>query len=104
MNSVVTKDQGMSIAERVIYGIAMALGMKFVAWGYIEADMAPYFAAGAVSGIGSAYAWWINRPKAIVQAAANLPGTTVVTTADLSAATPDQANIVSNTENKVVNK
>lgn len=101
---VVTKDQGTALIERALYGVALAFAMKLVGWGVLSADMAPYVAGGAVTAIGGAYAWWINRPKAIVQAAANLPGTTVVTTQALSDATPGQSNIVSNTETKVVSK
>lgn len=54
--------------------------------------------------IGSAsYGYWVNRPKAIVQSAAALPGTIVVTTSDLSTSTPEK-NIVSNTMNRVIDK
>jgi hypothetical protein len=99
-----SKDQTTGIVERVIYGVAMAVLMKLVAKGWLDADMAPYIAGGAVTAVGGAYAWWINRPKAIVQSAAALPGTIVVTTHDLAAATPDQSNIVSNKTNEVTSK
>lgn len=56
----------------------------------------------AIAGFG--WGWWVNRPKAIAMSAASIPGTTVVTTPDLAAATPDHSNIVSNTETKVVPK
>lgn len=75
-----------------------------VSKGYITtADVAP-FAGAAIAAAGAFYGWWVNRPKAIVQSAAALPGTTVVTTPDLAAATPNQQNIVSNTEQKVTVK
>ena len=51
-----------------------------------------------------AWGWWNNRPTALVQSAANLPGTTIVTTPDLADATPFQGNIVSNTKVKVTDK
>lgn len=110
MNNVMTKDQGTSILERMIYGVALALAMKFVAWGWLDADMAPYIAAGIVAAVGSAYAWWINRPVSIVQAASNLVDpntgkkTQVVTSPELAAATPGNPNIVSQADNKVVSK
>jgi len=90
-----TKDQGTSILQRIVYAAVMFLAMKAVARGYIDADMAAYIAVGIAGAADTAYAWWTNRPKAIVQAAANIPGTTVITTAALSAATPEQNNIVS---------
>lgn len=53
-----------------------------------------------------ALAWgaWNNREKALVQSAAAIPGTVVVTTPALAAATPEQNNIVSNAEAKVTTK
>lgn len=103
-----TNDQGTGVIERVIYGVILGVLMKLVAAGWLTADMAPYLAGAAVSAVGGAYALWINRPKAIVQSAAALstqgfPGTTVVTSAALAAATPE-SNIVSNLDQKVVSK
>jgi hypothetical protein len=46
------------------------------------------------------YGWRINRPKAIVQSAAALPNTTVVTTPDIAKSTPEP-NIVSDVTMKV---
>lgn len=50
------------------------------------------------------WGWWNNRDKALVQSAANVPGTVVVTTPELAKATPDQNNIVSSTTVKVETK
>lgn len=57
-----------------------------VAKGYISAsDAAQYIPL--LVGIGAAvYAWWINREKALLQSAAAVPGTTVVTTPTLAKA------------------
>lgn len=105
MNQVMTKDQGTSIIERILYGIALAVAMKAVAYGWIEADMAPYYAAGLVTLVASAYAWWINRPVAIAKAAENIsPDTKVITTPAIAAATPDNPNILSSADVKVVQK
>lgn len=101
---MVNKDQTTGIIERIIYAAVLALAMKLVQHGYIDSDMATYIATGAVAAFGSVYAWWINRPQAIAQAAANIPGTTVVTTPEIAAATPNNANIVSNTATKVEQK
>lgn len=51
-----------------------------------------------------AYAVWKSSQKEVMKDAAAVPGTTVVTTAALSAATPDEKNIVSNTQAQVVAK
>ena len=39
---------------------------------------------------------WVNRDKALVQSAAAVPGTTVITTPELAKSTPDESNIISN--------
>ncbi len=98
------KDQITGIIERVIYALAMAVLTKLVAKGYIDQDMAAYMAGGAVTLFGGAWAWWINRPKALLQSAAAVPGTTVVTTPALAAATPNESNILSNQTVEVKNK
>lgn len=90
-----SKDQTTGVAERVLYGVILGFMMSLVRKGYIEADMAPYIATGVVGLVGGAWAWWINRPKAIAQSAAAIPGTTVVTTPELAMNTPE-SNIVSN--------
>lgn len=50
------------------------------------------------------FAAWTASHKSLVEAVAAIPGTTVVTTPQLAAATPDHPNIVSNKENAVVEK
>ena len=54
--------------------------------------------------VSAAYAAWSASRKSQVKAVASIPGTTVVTTPELAAATPAQSNIVSNTQNSVVSK
>jgi hypothetical protein len=97
-----SKDVTAGVAERILYGLALGVLMKLVAAGYLDADMAPYVAGGFVTLAGGAWAWWINRPKALLQSAAAVPGTTVVTTNDLAVATPNEGNIVSSETNKVI--
>lgn len=95
-----TKDQWQGIAERVLTILATYL----VAKGYITTSQ-----VGDIVNLGLAvaavgYGFYINRPTAIAQSAAALPGTTVITTPDIAKATPDNNNIISNTENKAVVK
>lgn len=93
----VTFDQIRGPIERVLY---VALGYLAGRGIIPSAEVANYVTL--FLGIGAAfYGWWQNRPKAIVQSAAALPATTVVTTSALAAGTPE-SNIVSNTETKVV--
>jgi hypothetical protein len=91
-------NQTSGITERILYGIAMFLSMRLVSKGVITPEMASYLAGGVVAFVGSMWAWWINRPKAIAQAAASIPGTTVVTTDEIAKSTPNQSNIISNME------
>ena len=82
---LVTADQGTGVIERVLYGVILGLCMKLVKSGWLDADMAPYFAAGIVSAAGGVYAFWVNRPKAIVQSAnalANVQGVITTNTAE----------------------
>lgn len=86
------------ILDRVVIALLTWLAAK----GYIASGEIANYAA-LILGIAAAvWGWYVNRPKAIAQAAAELPGTVLVTTPALAAATPDQSNIVSNSSNKVV--
>lgn len=60
------KDQGKGIVERLLYGAILFVAMKFVAWGYIDAEMAAYIAAGGVAAAGAGWAWWNNRPSSLL--------------------------------------
>lgn len=85
-----TWDQIKGIAERLIGG-----GLLFlVAKGYIGKDDAATYGPAVLLLCAAVYGWYTNRPKAIVQSAAALPNTTVVTTPDLAHSTPEP-NIVS---------
>lgn len=103
-----TTDQVKGIGDRIIAVLVAILLTTAVTKGWITTDQmnelskvlieySPYITL-AISG---AWGWWVNRPKAIVQSAAALPNTMVVTTPDLSNNTPE-TNIVSNVTNKVV--
>jgi hypothetical protein len=97
---MLTNDQLKALAERITTVIATWAVTK----GYITPAQMTEYAPLAVGVAAAIYAWWVNRPKALVQAASNIPGTTVVTTPELANATPNNENILSNTDTKVVNK
>lgn len=83
--------------------VAMLL-VWLVAKGYIAGEDAATVGAIIIGLLSLAWGAWVNRPKALVQSAAAVPGTTIVTTADLAAATPGQANIMSATTNVITRK
>ena len=78
------------------------LVMWMVGHGWITADDGTTLASVIIGIVTLSWAWWINRKKRIVQKAAEIPGTTVVTTQALANATPSNENIVSNLTNDVV--
>lgn len=103
------KDQTTGVAERVLYAIILAGAMKLVERGWITADMAIYLAAGGVTAIGGAYAWWINRPSALLSSAgAQLPKNSalvITTTPQASSAEKDEAhNLADASSDKVIAK
>lgn len=95
----VTFDQIRAPIERVIL---VALGW-LAAKGYITPAEVAGYATLVIGVLAAVYGWWQNRPQAIAQSAAALPGTTVVTTAAIAAATPE-TNIVSNANVEIVHK
>ena len=101
-----TSDQASGIADRTVSGALIWLVSfvlaKVAALGYLAASDVPQLSVVVIILASAGWGYWINRPMAIVKSAAALPGTTVVTTPDLATATPDQANIVSNLKNKVI--
>lgn len=94
------KVQGIGITERILYSVFLWLAMMGVKWGYWDADMAAYIAAGAVAAIGSVRAWWINRPSSLLSdAAAQLPKNSqleIVTTAAASSVERRDAHVLAN--------
>lgn len=79
----------------VLDRILLAVGMYAVAKGWISESDMMQFVALVLAVAGAVWGWWVNRDKALVQAAAAIPGTVVVTTPDLAKATPNDNNIVS---------
>lgn len=95
----ITFDQIRGPLERVVY---IALGW-LAAQGWITSIEVANYATLILAIAAAFYGWWQNRPKAIAQSAAALPGTIVVTTAAIAASTPE-ANIVSNANMEVKSK
>lgn len=105
MNKVLTTDQ--------ISGTADRAGLVIVTWlltvasqrGWISQGDAITLAPAILVVIGIAWGWWVNRPKAILEAATNT-GATVITTPEMAKATPGNEKIVSSIEDakEVVNK
>lgn len=102
-----TSDQMTGMAERTVSGALIGiLGFalhKLVVLGLLADSDVTTLSPLLIILLSAGYAYWVNRPKAIVQSAAALPGTVVVTTPDLSGSTPEK-NIVSNTMNRVIDK
>lgn len=101
-----TTDQVSGMLDRAISGALLWLVTfilaKLVTSGYLQSGDAAQLSPILILLGSAAYGYWVNRPKAIVQSAAALPGTVVVTTPDLSEATPGQNNIVSNMTKSVI--
>lgn len=103
IRSFLTSEQVKAIIERGATVFATWLATWLVQKGYLGASDAAQFIA-AIVGLG-AMGWgaWVNRDKALVQAAATVPNTTVVTEHAVAVATPEP-NIVSAAVKEVVSK
>lgn len=95
------QDQIKGMLDRVV----LVVSTWFLAWmvrrGWIGSEDSALLLPGIIVLPALVWGWWNNRNKALVQSAANVPGTVVVTSPELAAATPDQNNIVSNTNVEV---
>lgn len=89
--SDLTFDQIRGPVERVVY---IGLGW-LVARGFITSAEVANYATLALAVAAAFYGWWQNRPKAVLQSAAAVAGTVVITTPELAKATPNEANIIS---------
>lgn len=65
------KVQGIGITERLLYSVFLWFAMMGVKYGWWDAEMAAYIAAGALAATGAARAWWINRPSTLLSDAAD---------------------------------
>lgn len=93
-----TQDQLSGALDRGLLVIATWVVTWLVQRGILSAgqaaDLAPHVGAVLVAAVGMFVGWWKNRPKAIVQSAAALPNTVVVTDTALANSTPEK-NIIS---------
>jgi len=96
-----TKDQLSGGLDRALTVLVTWLLTYLTTKGYITSSQAADFMPLILAIVTAIYGWYVNRPIAIAQSAAALPGTTVVTTADIAQATPNEKNIVSNKTNQV---
>lgn len=106
-----TTDQASGIADRTVSGalvwaVSFFLG-KLALAGYLAASDVPQLSVVVIILGSAAWGWWVNRPVAIALAAGNIlrpdgTKTVVVTSPEIAAATPGEANIVSNLANTVV--
>lgn len=87
------------------------LGSIAVALGWISPEKSNLLISNILAVIGpimiiAGIVWTAvaNTQKAIMQSAAAVPGTVVITTPDLAAATPNETNIMSNKTSKAVSK
>lgn len=95
-----------------ISGMLDRVGLVFATWflaymvrkGWIGTEDSATLLPGLILIPALIWGWYNNRNKALLQSAANVPGTVVVTSPALAAATPGQNNIVSSSDVKVTNK
>lgn len=88
------------VIERVIW----AAVMYAVGKGWVTSADAANLVALVIGVLAAFYAYFVNRNTNLAKQAASIPGTTVVTTPDIAAATPQLDNVVSKAEVKVVAK
>jgi len=98
------QDQVKGMLDRAIAVLATMFLNWMVTKGWLGQSDAATLLPALVLLPALAWGYWNNRDKALVQSAANVPGTIVVTQPALAAATPDQNNIVSNTNVEVKTK
>lgn len=95
------KDQVSGTLDRGLAVLATILLGKLVEWGYLGATDAATLVPFVVLLPSMFWGWWVNRPKALLQSAANVVGadgkkTVVLASPEIANAMPEK-NIVSNT-------
>lgn len=97
------QDQFKGMLDRAVAVVVTMLLGWMVRKGWLGESDAATLTPAVVLLPALAWGWWINRNKALVQSAAAIPGTVVVTTPELAQSTPEN-NIVSNTKVQVKDK
>ncbi|MFA5897680.1 MAG: hypothetical protein WC829_01075 [Hyphomicrobium sp.] len=110
MGPIVQQDQIKGMLDRAIAVMATMFLSWMVKKGWLgESDAATLLPA-LVLLPALAWGWWNNRDKALIQSAANVVDlktgqkTVIVTSPEMAKDTPDQNNIVSSTDVKVIQK
>lgn len=94
-------EQIKGILERIV----TVLITYAVAKGWFTQGVGAEIGTAVVAVLTAAIGWYLNRPSILAQAVTDTtPGTKIVTTAAVANALPNNPNVVSNTENKVVDK
>ena len=95
------------IADRIILVFLTFMASR----GWIPVGEVANYAALVLAVLGAFWGWWVNRPKALVEAAAAVPNpasptgkTIVITSPELAAATPASSTVVSSATTKAVDK
>lgn len=97
-----TKDQFSAAIERFFSIFITWLLTYLTTKGIISTSQAAEFGPLILTLGYGGYGLWVAKRSNILLAASNIPGTTVVTTPELAAATPSANNVISNTENKAI--
>lgn len=93
------KDQITGLLER---GVTVLL-TYIVAKGWIDMEIATELGPILIGIISLVYAWYINRPKMLIQSASQVPGTTIVTKPEIANELgPNVVSAESNVVRKVI--
>lgn len=108
MNLEFSQEQVKAMAERAVTVLATIFLAKLVKWGWLSDSDSAALLPFVVIMPSLAYAWWINRNKALVIAAANTVDDQgrkpVIVTSQNVANSTAETNIVSAENVKVVNQ
>jgi hypothetical protein len=96
-----TPEQIKAMAERAITVLVTILLAKMVRFGWLSDSDSAALLPFMVILPSLAYAWWVNRSKALARSAASIPGTVVITQPGIASSTME-SNIVSNVDATVV--
>ncbi len=88
------KDQVSGTIDRALAVLATIFLGWFVKKGYIGESDAATLLPFVVLLPAIFWGWWGNRDKALLQSAANVPGTVILTTPAMADATPAEPNIL----------
>lgn len=94
------RDQFSGVIDRALAVLATVFLGWFVKKGYLGESEAATLVPAIVLLPSIIWGYYVNSNKALLQSAANVPGTVIVTTPTLAKDTPAEKNIVSNEATK----